>query len=253
MNSLKVESLSINFGGVVAAEDVSFSVEGGEILGLIGPNGAGKSTTLNLISGLTKPDKGSVYLNGADISGVSACRRARMGIARTFQSPQFFQRATVADNLKIAEDLVDQMGFTRSFLGKKGHDFSGEFEHLMSFVDFRIDLNSDMSGMPYGQQKRLEIIRAILSHPKVLLVDEPAAGLNEKEQEQSVALIRYAAKQGVAVVLIEHKMDMIMNVCNRIVVLNFGRIIGSGYPKEIMANRAVIEAYLGEDEDAEDS
>ena len=245
MASLKVEDIGISFGGLKAVQSVSFEVQPGEIMGLIGPNGAGKTTTLNLISGLYTCDTGKVFLDGEDVTKVTAYNRARKGLARTFQSPRFLTRSTIAENLKRGTDLADQMSFLNSFFGKKGLNFMDEVDELMEIAELKVDWNDDISSLAYGQMKRLEIIRGLLSHPKVILVDEPAAGLNEKELEKSVALIRHAAKKGVAIVLIEHKMDMIMNVCDHITVLNFGKMIAYGTPDEVSSNEEVIEAYLG--------
>ena len=245
MASLKVENIGISFGGLKAVQQVSFEVQPGEIMGLIGPNGAGKTTTLNLISGLYTCDTGKVYLDGEDVTSVSAYNRARKGLARTFQTPRFLTRSTIAENMKLGTDLADQMSFLSSFFGKKGCNFLDEVDELMEIAELKVDWNDDISSLAYGQMKRLEIIRGLLTHPKVMLVDEPAAGLNAKELEKSVALIRHAAKKGVAIVLIEHKMDMIMNVCDNITVLNFGKMIAYGTPDEVSSNEEVIEAYLG--------
>lgn len=245
MASLRVEDIGISFGGLKAVQQVSFAVEPGEIMGLIGPNGAGKTTTLNLISGLYTCDTGKVFLNEEDVTKVTAYNRARKGLARTFQTPRFLTRSTIAENMKLGTDLADQMGFLNSFFGKKGVNFMDEVDELMEIAELKVDWNEDISSLAYGQMKRLEIIRGLLSHPKVMLVDEPAAGLNSKELEKSVALIRHAAKKGVAIVLIEHKMDMIMNVCDHITVLNFGKMIAYGTPDEVSSNEEVITAYLG--------
>ncbi len=245
MACLQVEDISISFGGLKAVQDVSFALEPGEIMGLIGPNGAGKTTTLNLISGLYACDTGRVLLDGQDVTGKKAYERARMGLGRTFQTPRFLSRSTVAENMKLGTDLADQMGFLRSFFGKKGNNFLDEVDQYLEIADLQVNWKDDISSLSYGKLKRLEIVRALLSHPKVLLVDEPAAGLNAKELEKSVALMRHAAEKGVGIVLIEHKMDMIMNVCDHIVVLNFGKMIAHGTPEEVQSDDAVIEAYLG--------
>ncbi|HJC67482.1 MAG TPA: ABC transporter ATP-binding protein [Candidatus Enterocloster excrementigallinarum] len=252
MSILKVENLGISFGGLRAVDGVSFELEPGEIMGLIGPNGAGKTTTLNLISGIYTTDSGSVYLDNENITALPTHKRSRRGLARTFQTPRFLNRSTIRENLLLGTDLADQMGFVSSFIGKKGRNFNQEVESLLQKGDLEIDWNMDVDSLPYGQRKRLEIVRALLTHPKVILIDEPAAGLNEKELASSVKLMRYATSIGVGIILIEHKMDMIMNVCDRILVLNFGRPIGYGTPAEISQNEAVIEAYLGRDDDAED-
>ena len=245
MACLQVEDISISFGGLKAVQDVSFTLEPGEIMGLIGPNGAGKTTTLNLISGLYTCDTGRVILGGEDVTKKKAYERARMGLGRTFQTPRFLSRSTVAENMKLGTDLADQMGFFKSFLGKKGKNFLDEVGQYLEIADLKVNWKDDISSLSYGQLKRLEIVRALLSHPKVLLVDEPAAGLNAKELEKSVALMRHAAGNGVGIVLIEHKMDMIMNVCDHIVVLNFGKMIAHGTPEQVQSDDAVIEAYLG--------
>ena len=245
MACLQVENIGISFGGLKAVQNVSFSLEPGEIMGLIGPNGAGKTTTLNLISGLNACDTGKVFLGGVDVTKKKPYERARMGLGRTFQTPRFLSRSTVAENMELGTDLADQMGFFKSFLGFKGNNFLDEVDQYLEIADLTVDWKADISSLSYGQLKRLEIIRALLSHPKVLMVDEPAAGLNPKELEKSVALMRHAAAKGVGIVLIEHKMDMIMNVCDHIVVLNFGEMIAHGTPAEVQSNDAVIEAYLG--------
>jgi ABC-type branched-subunit amino acid transport system ATPase component len=245
MPLLEVKDMCISFGGLVAADHVSFSLEPGHIRGLIGPNGAGKSTVLNLISGIYMCDAGQVFINGQDVTRLPPYTRARMGLARTFQTPRFLGRSSVRDNMLLGTDLADQMGYWNSFLNKKGCDFLEEVKKYLEIANLEFDWNADITALPYGQQKRLEIVRALLSHPKIMLIDEPAAGLNEKELEFSVRLIRYAAEKGVGIVLIEHKMDMIMNVCDRIVVLNFGKVIADGSPQEISSNEQVIEAYLG--------
>ncbi len=191
MSCLRVEEIGITFGGLAAVSDVSFAVEPGEIMGLIGPNGAGKTTTLNLISGLYEVDSGRVFLNDQDVTKKTAYERARLGLGRTFQTPHMLTRSTVSDNMKLGTDLADQMGFFKSFLGVKGHNFLDEVDGLMEIADL------------------------------------------------------HAARQGIGIVLIEHKMDMIMNVCDHIVVLNFGKMIAHGTPDEVSEDEAVIEAYLG--------
>lgn len=245
MALLEVDNLCVDFGGVIAADHVSFSVNTGEIIGLIGPNGAGKTTTLNLISGIYKSDSGRVLLEGRDISGCPGHQRAKLGIARTFQTPHMLMDASISDNLMLGADLNYGIGFAGSFLGKKGHGFREETEELLKIADLPIDWDADVASLPYGQLKRLEIIRSILTHPKVILVDEPAAGLNGKELEQSVKLIKYAKEQGIGIVLIEHNMGMVMSVCERIVVLDFGKVIAIGTPEEVSGDKRVIEAYLG--------
>ncbi|MDY3617611.1 ABC transporter ATP-binding protein [Agathobaculum sp.] len=248
---LRLDGVCKHFGGVVAAEDVTFSVMPGTVHGLIGPNGAGKSTLMNLISGIYTPDKGRIYFDETDITGAPSHARARMGIGRTFQTPRFLQRSNIRDNLLLGTDLGNQMGYLKSFFGKKGSDFESELNELMQYVGFGFDWDDDISALAYGQRKQLEIVRAMLAHPRVMLVDEPAAGLNNKEIDDVMELLGHAAKdKGIGVLLIEHSMDMIMNICEQIVVLCFGKVIAEGNPEQISSNEAVIEAYLGRENDA---
>ena len=247
---LEVRNVNKAFGGVVTAKDVNMKVEAGEIHGLIGPNGAGKTTLLNLISGIYDVDSGNIIFKDQDITHLPAHKRARLGLGRTFQSPRFMNRASIKDNLELGSDLRDQFTYTQSFFGKKGADFYGELEELMKIAGFTFDWNEHITSLPYGQQKLLEIVRAMLSHPTVILVDEPAAGLNKQEQERVSLLLRNAVDSGMGVVLIEHSMDMVMNVCDNITVLSFGEVIAEGKPQEIATNPQVIEAYLGGDDDA---
>ena len=247
---LEVRDVNKAFGGVVTAKKVNMKVYAGEIHGLIGPNGAGKTTLLNLISGIYEVDGGNIYFKGQDVTNMPAHKRARLGLGRTFQSPRFMNRASIKDNLELGTDLRDQFTYTQSFFGKKGADFYGELSELMEIAGFTFDWNEHITSLPYGQQKLLEIVRAMLAHPTVILVDEPAAGLNKQEQERVSLLLRKAVDSGMGVVLIEHSMDMVMNVCDNITVLNFGEVIAEGLPQEIATNKQVIEAYLGGEDDA---
>jgi ABC-type branched-subunit amino acid transport system ATPase component len=248
---LELRNINKSFGGVVTAENVSFSVFPGEIKGLIGPNGAGKTTMLNLISGITNVNNGVIIFEGKDITSVPPHDRAHLGIARTFQTPRFLQRSNMRDNMLLGLDLAQNAKFVKSFFDFKKSNIELEVEELLSLIDFRINWNDDISSIPFGNRKLLEIIRALLTGPKIMLVDEPAAGLNNKEIEKVVTLLEYASvKKYIAVVLIEHIMDMVTNICSQIVVLNFGRIIADGKPEEVFNNQAVREAYLGSGPDA---
>lgn len=243
---LQLQHVNKRFGGVIAANDVSFNVYAGRIHGLIGPNGAGKTTLLNLISGIYEVDSGSIHFQGKDITKMPSHNRARMGLGRTFQAPRFLYRSSIRDNLLLGTDLADQMGYFKSFIGKRGYDFYREFDELMDIVGFRLNFDDDINSLPYGNRKLLEIVRTLLSHPVCILVDEPVAGLNNKESEIVVRLLKYAAEERkIGIVLIEHLMDLVMNVCENIVVLNFGQVIANGTPQEVSTNKDVIEAYLG--------
>ena len=251
---LSLDHVYKSFGGVCAASDVTFAVFPGQIMGLIGPNGAGKSTILNLISGIYQVDQGKIYFNGQDVTPLPAHKRARLGIGRTFQTPRFLYRSAIRENMLLGTDLADQMGYWKSFLGKKGNDFDSEYSRLMEIVGFQLSWDEHIDSLPYGRRKLLEIVRALLSHPKVLLIDEPAAGLNTQESGIVTDLVEYATgEKNIGVLLIEHQMDMVMNTCDDLVVLNFGKLIASGKPAEISTNQSVIEAYLGREFHVEDN
>lgn len=248
---LRLDKVCKRFGGVVAANEVSFSVLPGEIMGLIGPNGAGKSTIMNLVSGIYTCDSGKIFFQEKEITSMPAQNRARLGIGRTFQTPRFLQRSTIRDNLLVGTDLGNAFGYIASFFGKKGVNFENELADLMQYAGFTFDWNDDISGIPFGQRKLLEIVRTMLSHPKVMLVDEPAAGLNRSEVDNVVKLLTVASKErNIGVVLIEHAMDLVMSFCENIVVIDFGKVIASGTPEVVSSNQEVIEAYLGRSRDA---
>ena len=247
---LEVRNVNKAFGGVVTAKNVNMTVEAGQIRGLIGPNGAGKTTLLNLISGIYDVDSGNIFFKGQDVTKLPTHKRAALGIGRTFQSPRFMNRASIEDNLNVGTDLLNKFGYVQSFFGKKGHDFFNDLNELMEIAGFTFDWDDQITSLPYGQQKLLEIVRAMLSRPSVMLVDEPAAGLNKQEQERASALLFKAVRSGMGVVLIEHSMDMVMSICDRITVLNFGEVIAEAEPHGIANDKRVIEAYLGGDDDA---
>jgi len=247
---LQLVDVCKSFGGVVTAKNVNLQVMPGEIRGLIGPNGAGKTTIMNLISGIYPTDSGKIIYNGHDITNWPSHIRARKGIGRTFQTPRFLYRSNIRDNLMLGVDLHDQLGYFKSFLGFKGSNFYEELNELMEVANISVDWDEDILAIPFGKRKILEIIRSILAHPKVMLVDEPAAGLTTQEIADAQRLLEFASqKRNIGVLLIEHQMDLVMNICENIDVLVFGEIVASGKAQEVTTNPVVLEAYLGRDFD----
>lgn len=244
---LELASLSKHFGGVKAVDDVNLTVREGEILGLIGPNGSGKSTTVNLICGVFPVTKGSVRFQGDDITGKPMHQRLDGGIARTFQNIRLFGQLSVWQNLWVAQKAKNgqhSRGFLPRWLGGSG-EARAETQELLAFcgLDHRSD---ELAGnLAFGEQRRLEVARALASQPKLLLLDEPAAGMNAEEIEDLDRRIRDIRSRGITVLLIEHHMELVMAVTDRIVVLNFGRKIAEGTPTEVQLHPAVREAYLG--------
>ncbi|HBK58855.1 MAG TPA: high-affinity branched-chain amino acid ABC transporter ATP-binding protein LivG [Spirochaetaceae bacterium] len=256
---LHIRDLTKQFGGLTAVDAVSFSVPEGGIVGLIGPNGAGKTTIFNLITGIYRPTSGSIEYRGKSIVGLEPFRIADMGITRTFQNIRLFKNLSVFDNVLTACHLSANYSFAEAIL--RLPRFRAQEKHLtanaeellgiMNLSDYR-DLIAN--NLPYGLQRRLEIVRALALNPKLLLLDEPAAGMNPDETEQLMRLIvRIRDDFGLSVLVIEHHMDLIMGVCEHIVVLNFGEKIAEGSADEISKNAQVIEAYLGTSEEAVDA
>ena len=252
---LEIDEVTMQFGGLTALGDVDFSIQKGEILGLIGPNGAGKTTAFNVITGVYQATSGHVRFEGRDLAGIERHKITKLGIARTFQNIRLFPDMTAIENVMVGADTHH----TTSVLGamlhlpkhkaeeKQGLDRAVE---LLDFMGIGDRGNDAARNLPYGYQRRLEIARALATGPKLLCLDEPAAGFNPAEKIELMNLIRAIRDQGYTVLLIEHDMSLVMGVTDRIVVLDFGRKIAEGKPAEIRANPAVIAAYLGVPEDA---
>ncbi|KKM66198.1 hypothetical protein LCGC14_1483620 [marine sediment metagenome] len=235
MSLLRVENVTKNFGGLTAVSDVSFEVEGGEIVGLIGPNGAGKTTLFNVINGFYKPTRGSIIFKGENVSGKKTHKLCKRGMARTFQVVKPLQRLSVLDN-------VIASSFVRARSHKKAKEIARE---VLEFTNLADDADVISKGLPLGKRKRLEIARALATRPELLLLDESFAGLNPSELNESIEIVRNIKKKGITILIIEHHMKVIMSLSDRVVVLSYGEKIAHGTPHEIGSNSIVIEAYLG--------
>ncbi len=248
--ALSVRDISIAFGGVVALDGVSFDVDQGEIFSIIGPNGAGKTTLFNIVSGLYRPRSGSVNLHGQDVSGVAPFRLARLGMARTFQNLQIFFRLTVLENVMVGGCHREVTGLLADLLhlpSVRRQNALTRDKSLLLLEQVGLARHAEMVAgeLPYGSLKRLEIARALATEPRVLLLDEPAAGCNAVETEEIVDIVRHIVTGSLAVVLIEHDMKMVMRLSHRVLVLDQGRMLAEGDPAKIRANPEVIKAYLG--------
>jgi branched-chain amino acid transport system ATP-binding protein len=234
--TLRAESISVSFSGVSALAEVDFEVGPGEIVGLIGPNGAGKTTFLNVLSGFQRPSPGSVVLDGRDITRTSPTRRAHLGVARTFQNVRLFSELTVWDNVEVAARAA---GATGAVARRR----TAELLERFGFADV---LEAPAGAISYGLERRLGIVRALAGQPRFLLLDEPAAGLDETETDELMAdLGRIRDSTGCGLVVIEHDMRLIMTLCDRLHVLDYGRTLATGTPQQVRSDPGVIEAYLG--------
>jgi branched-chain amino acid transport system ATP-binding protein len=233
--ALDVRAVTVRFGGNVALDDVAFDARGGTVTGLIGPNGAGKTTLFNVITGLLPPSRGDVYIEGRDVSNLRPSRRARLGLARTFQRLELFNQLSVRENVLVAADIRrtggrDRAAFIDGILDRVG---------LSDVADARVDTLST------GRARLIELGRALATMPKIVLLDEPASGQDEQETHEFGVLLRELASEGIAVVLVEHDVQLVMEVCDTIHVLDFGRIISAGTPQQVQHDEAVLAAYLG--------
>jgi branched-chain amino acid transport system ATP-binding protein len=227
--------VTVVFGGNRALDDAGFTAEAGQVTGLIGPNGAGKSTLFDVVSGLRRPQSGSVTLDGHDITRATPAARARRGMARTFQRLELFGRLSVRDNLLVAAEL-----------GGRRREAPQVTDRILERVGLADDAGTPADTLPTGAARLLEVGRALAGYPRVLLLDEPAAGQDAEETERFAALLRALAADGCAIVLVEHDMGLVMGVCDQVYVLDLGKIVAQGTPEEVQQDRTVLAAYLGE-------
>lgn len=250
---LEVKDVTIEFGGLRAVSNLTITINKGELVGLIGPNGAGKTTAFNMITGVYTPTEGEIFFDGEKSSGKKSYQVTQMGMARTFQNIRLFADLTVIDNVKIAYNMHVSYGLGDAILRDK--KYLTEEEHitqkameLLKIFHLEELAEEKAKNLPYGQQRRLEIARALATEPKFLLLDEPAAGMNPQETHELMEMIHWIRdKFNLTILLIEHDMGLVMGVCERIYVLEYGMLIAKGTPDEIKKNKRVIEAYLGEE------
>ena len=252
MSLLKTTDLGISFGGLRAVDEVNIEIKEGELVGLIGPNGAGKTTIFNLLTGVYKPTDGDISINQISINKKTTPQIVALGVARTFQNIRLFKKLSVLDNVKMAlNNSMNYNTFEAIFrlprFWKEEKEITDRALDLLDIFDMAEMANIISGNLSYGQQRKLEIARALATNPKLLLLDEPAAGMNPNETKELMNTISFIRnKFKIAILLIEHDMDLVMGICERLYVLNFGKVIASGLPDEIQNNREVIAAYLGE-------
>ena len=252
MALLDVTNLSISFGGLRAVDDFNMTIEKGELYGLIGPNGAGKTTVFNLLTGVYKPNEGKIKLDGEDITRKNTIEINHAGIARTFQNIRLFKQMSVIDNVKVGLSERYKYSTLESLLHvgrykKVEKQIDDEAMRLLNVFDLAGERDTLASNLPYGKQRKLEIVRAMATDPKLLLLDEPAAGMNPNETKELMETIALVRKEfNMTILLIEHDMKLVSGICEKLTVLNFGRVLKQGETKEVLSDPEVIKAYLGE-------
>ncbi len=252
MAMLEVKNLGISFGGLRAVDDLNMTIEKGELYGMIGPNGAGKTTVFNMLTGVYKPTNGKIYLDGVDITGKKTIDINKMGIARTFQNIRLFKKMSVLDNVKAGlhndykySTLTAVLRLPKYFRIEK--TMNEKAEELLEVFGLRDFKNSLASNLPYGQQRKLEIARALATNPKLLLLDEPAAGMNPNETQELMETIKLVRTRfNMTILLIEHDMKLVSGICERLTVLNFGKVLAEGPTSQVLNNSEVISAYIGD-------
>jgi branched-chain amino acid transport system ATP-binding protein len=253
MALLEVNNLSKSFGGLQAVKDVSFSVDKGSIKAVIGPNGAGKTTLFNLVSGFTTPDGGSIGYKGRSVQGCSPYEVAGLGMSRTFQHIRLFSHMTALENVMVGRHVRSRAGFLAGMLNlpwtrQEEKDIRAKSLEVMEFLGIRDLADLDATSLSYGQQRSVELARALAADPEMLLLDEPAAGLNMRETADMAGIINRIRDRGVTVLIVEHDMQLVMNISDEVIVLSYGEKIADASPRAVQSNPEVIRVYLGEDD-----
>lgn len=256
MSLLEAHNLTMRFEGLVAVSDFSITIGEHDLVGLIGPNGAGKTTIFNMLTGVSNPTEGTIEFVGEDITKIKPYQITKKRMARTFQNIRLFKNISVLDNVKISFNFRIKYNLAHSILRlpkffKEEEEIEKKAIELLKIFKLEAKKDELAANLPYGEQRRLEIARALAANPKLLLLDEPAAGMNPQETQELTELIKWVKKEyKISILLIEHDMKLVMNLCERIVVLDYGKKIAEGTPEEIKTNKQVITAYLGDDTDA---